>query len=79
MPFDALYLSAVTEELSCAVGARIDRVQQPTRDTILLNLRSREINRKLLITVNPNHPRVHFTELSFIVGSKYHFHGAHLT
>ena len=65
MPFDALYLSAVTEELSCAVGARIDRVQQPTRDTILLNLRSREINRKLLITVNPNHPRVHFTELSF--------------
>ena len=65
MPFDALYLSAVTEELAPAVGARIDRVQQPTRDTILLALRSREGSWKLLITVNPNHPRVHFTELSF--------------
>ena len=65
MPFDALYLSAVTEELAPAVGSRIDRVQQPTRDTVLLQLRSREGSRKLLITLNPNHPRVHFTELSF--------------
>ena len=65
MPFDALFLSAVTEELAPAVGARIDRVQQPTRDTVLLALRSREGSWKLLITVNPNHPRVQFTALSF--------------
>jgi len=65
MPFDALFLSAMTEELAPAVGARIDRVQQPTRDTVLLALRSREGSRKLLITVNPNHPRVQFTALSF--------------
>ena len=65
MPFDALFLSAVTEELMPAVGARIDRVQQPTRDTVLLQLRSREGSWKLLITVNPNHPRVQFTGLSF--------------
>ena len=65
MPFDALFLSAMTEELAPAVGARIDRVQQPTRDTVLLALRSREGSWKLLITVNPNHPRVQFTALSF--------------
>ena len=65
MPFDALFLSAVTEELASAAGSRIDRVQQPTRDTVLLSLRSREGNRRLLITVNPNHPRVQFTALSF--------------
>ena len=65
MPFDALFLSAVTEELSVMAGARIDRVQQPSRDTILLALRSRTGSRKLLITVNPNHPRVQFTALSF--------------
>lgn len=65
MPFDALFLSAMAEELSCAVTARIDRVQQPTRDTLLLSLRSREGSRKLLITTNPNHPRVQFTTLSY--------------
>lgn len=65
MPFDAIFLSAVTEELSAAVGSRIDKIQQPSRDTVLLALRSREGNRKLLITVNPNYPRVQFTELAF--------------
>ncbi|MBQ1281272.1 MAG: NFACT family protein [Oscillospiraceae bacterium] len=65
MPFDALFLSAVTAELRAAEGARIDRVQQPARDTVLLSVRSRECSRKLLITVNPNHPRVQFTDLSF--------------
>ncbi len=65
MPFDALFLAAVTAELSESVGSRIDKIQQPSRDTILLALRSREANRKLLITVNPNYPRVQFTELSF--------------
>ena len=65
MPFDALFLSAVTEELSVAAGARIDKIQQPSRDTLLLTLRSREGSWKLLATVNPSHPRVQFTELSF--------------
>ena len=60
-----MFLSAMTQELSAAVGARIDRVQQPSRDTILLSLRSRDANRKLLISTNPNHPRVQFTALSF--------------
>ena len=65
MPFDALFLSAMTAELSEMTGARIDRVQQPARDTVLLALRSRTGNRKLMISVNPNHPRVQFTALSF--------------
>ena len=65
MPFDALFLSAMTQELAPAVGARIDRVQQPARDTLLFSLRSREGNWKLLVTANPNHPRVQFTSLPF--------------
>ncbi|MEA4964419.1 MAG: NFACT RNA binding domain-containing protein [Oscillospiraceae bacterium] len=65
MPFDAMFLSAMTQELSAAAGARIDRVQQPSRDAVLLSLRSRDANRKLLISTNPNHPRVQFTALSF--------------
>ncbi len=62
MPFDAVFLSAVTAELSArAVGAKIDKVQQPARDTILLQLRSRSGAERLLITVGANHARIQFT------------------
>jgi len=65
MPFDALFLQAVTAELQAAVGSRIDKVQQPTRDTILLSLRKSGWNQKLLICINPGRPRIQFTGLSF--------------
>ena len=65
MPFDALFLTAVAEELREAVGMRIDRVSQPARDTVLLALRGREGSRKLLLCASPNRPRVQFTALSF--------------
>ncbi len=65
MPFDALFLSAITEELTSAVGMRIDRVQQPTRDSLLLSLRGPGIQKKLYISGSPNGPRIHFTELNY--------------
>lgn len=65
MPFDAYLLSGVTEELQSAVGAKIDKVQQPTRDTVLLSIRIYGGNRKLYISANPNHARVQYTDLSF--------------
>ena len=41
MPFDAVFLSAVVEELTPVLtGERIDKIQQPARDTVLLHLRS---------------------------------------
>lgn len=61
MPFDAVFLSAVTAELQQTVGMRIDKVQQPTRDTVLLSLRSREGSVRLLLSPSSNHPRIHLT------------------
>lgn len=61
MPFDAVFLSAVTQELQPICGMRIDKVQQPTRDTVLLSLRSRDGNCKLLLSASVNHPRIHLT------------------
>lgn len=66
MPFDAVFLSAVTKELQPLVlGSRIDKVQQPTRDTVLLSLRSREGGKRLLLSASANHPRVHLTEARY--------------
>ena len=65
MPLDAITLHALSEELKTAEGARIDRVQQPEKDKILLALRTREGNRRLLISASASGARVHFTAESF--------------
>ena len=63
MPFDAVFLSAVAEELTpLLTGERIDKIQQPARDTVLLHLRSRG---KLLLSANGSRPRLHLTRASF--------------
>ena len=63
MPFDAIFLSAVVEELTPVLtGERIDKIQQPARDTVLLHLRSRG---KLLLSANGSRPRIHLTRASF--------------
>lgn len=63
MPFDAVFLSAVVEELTPVLtGERIDKIQQPARDTVLLHLRSKG---KLLLSANGSRPRIHLTRASF--------------
>lgn len=63
MPFDAIFLSAVADELrGCLLGTRVDKIQQPARDTVLLQLRTAG---KLLLSANVNRPRVHLTQAGF--------------
>ncbi len=63
MALDGIFLRKVRNELSSlAVGMRVDRVNQPTKDEIILNLRGKNFNRKLLICVRADSARIHFTE-----------------
>lgn len=63
MPIDALFLTAVTRELTdTLIGCRVDKVQQPERDTLLLSLRSPGTSCRLLLSASSNHPRIHLTE-----------------
>ena len=65
MPIDALFLTALRSELEPrALGCRVDKVQQPARDTVLLSLRGAGGGGRLLLTASPNQPRIHFTELA---------------
>ena len=62
MALDGYFLSKLKDELlSRAVGTKIDKVQQPSKDEILLTLRHRTGSEKLLICVRADAPRVHFT------------------
>ena len=65
MAFDAFFLSAVLEEVRAkCIGARVDKIHQPSRDTLLLHLRCREGREKLLFAANPTAPRLHLTASS---------------
>lgn len=66
MPLDAVFLTGLTRELDARVtGAKIDKVQQPERDLLLLSLRTRDGNAKLLINGGVGSARVHLTQGSF--------------
>ena len=65
MAFDAFFLSAVLEEVrEKCIGARIDKIHQPSRDTLILQMHSREYRTKLLFAANPTAPRLHLTTAS---------------
>ena len=64
MPLDAVCLTALKNELAPVLtGARIDKVQQPERDLLLLSLYAPGFGaRKLLISAGVGSARVHFTD-----------------
>ena len=62
MAFDAFFLSAVMEEIqSLTADARVDKIHQPSRDTVIFQLKCREGRQKLLFALNPTAPRLHLT------------------
>ena len=65
MAFDAYFLSAVLEEIrDRCMGARVEKIHQPSRDTLILHLRCKEGREKLLFAANPTAPRLHLTTAS---------------
>lgn len=61
MPLDAVCLQAVVAELAPQItGSRIEKIQQPARDQVVLLLRG---NRRLLLSAGSGQPRLHLTEL----------------
>ena len=65
MAFDAFFLSAVLDEVrKRCIGARIDEIHQPSRDTLILQMHSRDWRSKLLFAANPTAPRLHLTNAS---------------
>lgn len=62
MPLDAVCLTGVIQELQkTIIGLRIEKVQQPARDQIVLTLRG---NQKLLLSAGASQSRIHMTGIS---------------
>ncbi len=63
MPIDYVFTGALCSELDRALkGARIDKVQQPSRDLLILSVYTSEGNKRLLLSAGVGTARLHFTQ-----------------
>lgn len=62
MGLDGGFLHCLIKELNIAVGCKVDKVYQPSKDELVLALRSKEFSGRLFISANPSSARLHFTE-----------------
>ena len=88
MAFDAFYLTCVLDEIRDLQESRVEKIHQPSRDTIILLLKHREGRVKLLFAANPAAPRLHITTANpenppeppmFCMLLRKHLSGARLT
>lgn len=61
MALDGLFLSAVRRELSDAVDSHVDKIYQPSKDTLVFLLRGKTGARRLLCTAAVGAARLQFT------------------
>ncbi len=62
MSFDGFVTRSVTEELKEKIlGGKIDKVYQPEKEEIILSVRTREGNFRLLLSASASNPRLHLT------------------
>lgn len=63
MALDGIFLKHIKKEIEKkALGARVDKIYQPSRDELVFFMRTYSETFRLLFSVRPNSARVHFTE-----------------
>lgn len=61
MALDGAFLHAIRQELNILIGARIDKIHQPSREEVVIIFRAIGGSKRLLISVSANSARVHIT------------------
>ena len=65
MAFDAGMLAAAIDEIRReSSGARVEKVYQPEKDEIIIQIRSLVGGRRILINAGSNNPRIGYTRAS---------------
>lgn len=63
MALDGIFLYHLKNEIAqFAIDSRVDKIHQPSKEEIIINLRSRQGSKKLLLSCNADAARIHFTE-----------------
>ncbi len=62
MALDGAFLYAVKNELMSLIGGRVEKIFQPSREEIIISIRTRKGSKKLYISTNAGSARVHITQ-----------------
>ncbi len=62
MAFDAFFLGCVLEEVRQLGEARVEKIHQPARDTVILHLKHAQGRGKLLLGANPAAPKLYLAQ-----------------
>ncbi len=65
MALDGCFLRSMLDELKQAEGCHIEKIYQPSRDEMVLQLRKKGFSAKLLLSARAGASRVHFTEVKY--------------
>ena len=89
MSLDGIFLSSIVNDLyKKLIGGRVDKIHQPDKNEIVISVRSKGENHKLLITAISSSPRLHLTNVTrqnpleppmFCMLLRKHLTGAHIT
>ena len=64
MALDGIFLHNLLQDLNpILIDSKIDKINQPEKDEIILTFRKNRTNYKLLISASSKFPRLHFTEI----------------
>ncbi|MDR1687105.1 MAG: NFACT family protein [Clostridiales bacterium] len=64
MPLDGITAANIVSELKGKIkGGKIDKIYQPERNSLIMQIRSGGENHRLLLSAEPSNPRVHLTAL----------------
>ena len=64
MSLDGIFLNSIINDLyKKLIGGRVDKIYQPDKNEIVISIRSKGENYKLLITAISNSPRLHLTNV----------------
>ena len=65
MAIDGIYLYSLVQDLKKSIlNSKIDKINQPEKDEIIITLRKERKNSKLLISASPKYPRFNLTTVS---------------
>lgn len=65
MALDGIFLNSLLNDLKdILIDGKIDKINQPEKDEIILTIRKERKNYKLLISSSSKFPRIHFTEVA---------------
>ena len=89
MSLDGVFVNSIRNELyKKLVGGRVDKIHQPDKNEIVISIRNKGENYKLLITAISSSPRLHLTNVTrknpieppmFCMLLRKHLTGAHIT